>query len=81
MKRLIISSFLATVALTGTVPVITAVTAQHALAAGSLGDLSSLQAIVADVQSIAQTGDFAKAQTRITDFEAAWDADEPTQKP
>jgi len=81
MKRLIISSFLATVALTGTVPVITAVSAQHALAAGSLGDLSSLQAIVADVQSIAQTGYFAKAQTRITDFETVWDADEATLKP
>jgi len=52
MKRLIFSSFLATVALAGTVPVITAVTAQHALAAGSLGDLSSLQARITDFETL-----------------------------
>lgn len=81
MNRLILASFLATAAVVGTVAAITAVTAQHALAAGLLGDLSSLKSIVADVQSIAKTGDFAKAQARITDFETAWDNDEPTLKP
>ena len=81
MKRLILASFLATTTVTGSVAAITAVTAGHALAAGPLGDLSSLQAIVTDVQSIAKSGDFAKAQTRITDFETLWDQDEETMKP
>jgi len=78
MKRLILASFLAFASVIGT---FTAVTAGHALAAGPLGDLSSLQAIVSDVQSIAKTGDFAKAQTRITDFETLWDKDEEAMKP
>jgi len=81
MKRLILASFLASATVVGTIAAITAVTADHALAAGPLGDLSSLQAIVTDVQSIASSGDFAKAQTRITDFETLWDKDEATMKP
>ena len=81
MKRLILASFLATATVTGSVGAITAVTAGHALAAGPLGDLSSLQAIVTDVEAIAKTGDFAKAQTRITDFETLWDKDEEAMKP
>ncbi len=44
-----------------------------AQAAASLGDLSSMIAIVTDVQKIAESGDFAAAATRITDFESAWD--------
>lgn len=44
-------------------------------AAASLGDLSSMIAIVTDVQKIAASGDFAAAATRITDFESAWDAE------
>lgn len=81
MKRLILASFLASATVVGAVTAITAATADHALAAGPLGDLSSLQAIVTDVQSIAKTGDFAKAQSRITDFETLWDKDEETMKP
>ena len=81
MKRLILASFLASATVIGTVAAITAATAGHALAAGALGDLSSLQTIVKDVQSIASAGDFAKAQTRITDFETLWDTDEATLKP
>ena len=42
-------------------------------AAAPLGDLSPMIAIVTDVQKIAATGDFAKAATRITDWETAWD--------
>lgn len=81
MKRLIFASFLATPLVVGTATAVIAVTAHHALAADPLGDLSSLKSIVADVQSIAKAGDFAKAQTRITDFETAWDNNEPTLKP
>jgi len=47
----------------------------------SLGDLSSLKAIVTDVQSIAKTGNFAAAQMRITDFETAWDDAESAMRP
>ena len=49
--------------------------------ANSLGDLSSLSAIVADVTSIAGTGDLAKAKTRIKDFETAWDDAQATMQP
>jgi len=52
-----------------------------AQAASALGDLSGLKTIVTDVQAIAATGDFAKATQRITDFETAWDNDEPALKP
>ena len=81
MKRLILASFLVSTAMVGAVACITAATAGHALAAGPLGDLSSLQAIVTDVQAIAKTGDFAKAEKRITDFETLWDKDEERMKP
>lgn len=52
-----------------------------AKAASALGDLSGLKAIVMDVQAIAATGNLAKASQRITDFETAWDNDEPRLKP
>lgn len=47
----------------------------------SLGDLTPLNAIVTDVTAIAATGDFAKAQARITDFETAWDDAEASMRP
>jgi len=81
MKRLIVVSFLVSTALVGTIACVTVATADLALAAGPLGDLSSLQALVTGVEAIAKTGDFAKAQTRITDFETLWDKDEETMKP
>ncbi|MEJ1937245.1 hypothetical protein WDZ92_44190, partial [Nostoc sp. NIES-2111] len=81
MKRLILASFLVSAGMVGAVACITAATADRAVAAGPLGDLSSLQAIVTDVQAIARTGDFAKAEKRITDFETLWDKDEETMKP
>jgi hypothetical protein len=49
--------------------------------AASLGDLSNLKAIIADVQSVARTGDFVAAERRITDFETAWDDAESTMRP
>ena len=43
------------------------------VSSGNLGDLTSLKTIVADVQTIAASGDLVAAETRITDFEIAWD--------
>jgi hypothetical protein len=47
----------------------------------SLGDMTPFKTIIADVQGIAATGDFVKAETRITDFETAWDDAESTMRP
>jgi hypothetical protein len=43
-------------------------------ATGELGDLSSLSTIASDTLALANKPDLATAQTRITDFETAWDA-------
>lgn len=47
----------------------------------SLGDLSPLKSIAADVQVIAAKGDLVAAEKRITDFETLWDQDEATMRP
>ena len=49
-------------------------TAAIPVSASGLGDTSAFGAIITDVQAFADTGDFAAAKGRITDFEAAWDA-------
>lgn len=48
-------------------------TSAMATGAASLGDLSALKAIIADVQSISDKGDLVAAEKRIRDFENAWD--------
>ena len=52
-----------------------------AQADASLGDLSPMKAIIADVQKIAATGDFVAASTRITDWETAWDSAQAGMRP
>jgi len=47
----------------------------------ALGDLTAMQAVVKDTQAIAEKGDLAAAEKRITDFETLWDAGEPTLRP
>ena len=49
------------------------VAATTTIPAAGLGDMSAFSGILTDVQTIAATGDLAAAQTRITDFETAWD--------
>lgn len=46
-------------------------------APAALGDLSSFEVTVADAQSITTKGDMAAAETRMTDFESAWDVAQP----
>lgn len=50
-------------------------------AASPLGDLSTLEGIVADTQTIVATGDMTAAEASITDFEIVWDDAEPTMRP
>ena len=52
-----------------------------AQADASLGNLSPMKAIIADVQKIVATGDMAAAAIRITDFETAWDDAETGMRP
>jgi hypothetical protein len=47
----------------------------------SLGDLAPLTAIAADVEGLVKTGDLAAAETRATDLEKLWDADQATMRP
>ena len=46
--------------------------------ASGLGDLSRYQTIVADTRTIAATGDFTAAETRVSDFETLWDKEAST---
>lgn len=50
-----------------------AATPAVAAGAASLGDLSKLKTIIADVQAIADKGDMVAAEKRIRDFENDWD--------
>ena len=88
MKQLLLAYALIAVPVAGFTIVELHVPATPAAAARpageSLGDLSALEAIVTDTQTIAKSGDLAAAQTRITDFETQWDdaeADHASQGP
>lgn len=52
-----------------------------AAAAASLGDLGPFKTIISDVETIAKSGDFTAAETRISDFETAWDEAQSTLRP
>ena len=81
MKKLILATTIVFACVAGSFAGGAILLPRPAVAAGVLGDLSSLQAIVTDVQAIAGTGDFVKAEKRITDFETLWDKDEASLKP
>ena len=46
-----------------------------------LGDLSAMQTVIKDTLAIAEKGDLAAAEKRVTDFETLWDEAEPTLRP
>ncbi len=46
-----------------------------------LGDLSAMQAVIADTAAIAEKGDLVSAEKRISDYESLWDTAEPTLRP
>ncbi len=58
-----------------------ATTAVKSDTAASLGDLSSLKTIIAEVQASVDKGDLAGAAKRITDFESAWDLGQTSIRP
>lgn len=47
----------------------------------SLGDLSSFETIISDVEAFAAKGDLMAAAKRITDYETAWDERETAIRP
>ncbi|TDP46389.1 hypothetical protein [Zavarzinia compransoris] len=81
MKKYLLALAIVTapVAMTG----LAAVPAQAAAAApaSALGDLSLYEAIAKDTLALVTKGDLAAAQKRITDFETAWDDDQPDLRP
>ena len=56
-------------------------TAPSAATTSGLGDLSSLKAIVSDVQAHVAKGDMAAASARMTDYEGAWDQGQTSIRP
>jgi len=46
-----------------------------------LGDLSAMQVVIKDTMAIAEKGNLAGAEKRITDYETMWDTAEPTLRP
>lgn len=80
MKQILLASFLIVMpvaAFTG----FHMVTASATAASNGLGDLTSLKAIVADVQAKVAAGDLKAAAARITDWESAWDQGETAIRP
>lgn len=57
------------------------ISTQSGSKATGLGDLSSLKAIVADVQAQLDKGDVASAAARMTDYESAWDQGQTSIRP
>ena len=56
-------------------------TPRGAATTSGLGDLSSLKAIVSDVQSRVEKNDMASASERMTDYESAWDHGQTSIRP
>lgn len=74
MRNLLLSTVLIAVPIAGFALVETVMpTGPSASAPAGLGDLSLYKQIVTDTQAIAQTGDLAAAELRITDLEKLWD--------
>lgn len=73
MRNLVAALLLAGAPLAALPFALAAATGAYAATVTELGDLAPLAAIAADTMALTRTGDLAAAQTRITDFESAWD--------
>ncbi|MFJ6322027.1 MULTISPECIES: hypothetical protein [unclassified Rhizobium] len=65
-------------ALPAVMPLLSAASVLAANVASNMGDLSQYQTIASDALALIEKNDIAGAQKRITDFETAWDAGQPT---
>ena len=82
MKQFLLAIFLIAVPVTGFSAFEIYFNSTPALAGQSaLGNLSAMQTVVKDTQAIADKGDLAAAEKRITAFETLWDEAEPTLRP
>jgi hypothetical protein len=79
MKKLIVA--LAMLAPIAAIPTTFVPSACAAAQPSALGDLSAYETIAKDTLELVEENDLAAAQTRITDFEKAWDKAEPTLYP
>lgn len=83
MRNLLLSAALIALPVTGFALVESTLLAPPPAAqkGAGLGDLSAFEVIVGDTQKIAQGGDLAAAEHRITDLETLWDETEPKLRP
>ena len=81
MKQVLLAIFLIAIPVAAFTGVEFYATGADSSAAAGLGDLSSLKAIIADVQTLAARGDIPGAAKRVTDFESAWDQGETAYSP
>jgi len=81
MRNLLLSAILIAVPVAGFVGVEMFLPAASSASPAGLGDLSAFTQIITDTKVIADAGDMAAAEKRITDFETLWDDQEAGLRP
>lgn len=80
MRQFLLAVVLVLISVAGFTAFQTLVAPKAARTSG-LGDLSSLEAIVTDVQTLVDKGDMTAASSRMTDYESAWDQGQTSIRP